>query len=151
MNYAPEAPHVDWNLSSVDWVSEVIVQVSQVISSCTRINLPTVYNINHPSFVVGFSTLITWVKSFGYKIYTMPYENWCHTLAYIPEDNPLFPLVPTFTRSKQFPHSSRKIPCDNTKDICQDLSVSIPDFSEAIFRQLLNCMIADGLIPPPTV
>ncbi|MDB9540441.1 thioester reductase domain-containing protein [Anabaenopsis tanganyikae CS-531] len=85
-------PDVDYmlDMSPVDYVSKAIVYLSRQPES-----LGQAFHLQHPQ-PISLKDLVEWVKSFGYPIEMIPYEEWQSKLIndVCSTDNPLYTLRP---------------------------------------------------------
>jgi thioester reductase-like protein len=85
-------PDVDYmlDMSPVDYVSKSIVYLSQQEKSIGK-----AFHLQHPQ-PVSLKSLIDWIRSFGFSIQMIPYEQWQNELVskVTSTDNPLFTLRP---------------------------------------------------------
>ncbi|MDH6097392.1 thioester reductase domain-containing protein [Anabaenopsis sp. FSS-46] len=85
-------PDVDYmlDMSPVDYVSKAIVYLSRQPESVGK-----AFHLQHPQ-PISLKDLVEWVKSFGYPIEMIPYEEWQSKLIndVCSTDNPLYTLRP---------------------------------------------------------
>ncbi|AFZ24738.1 thioester reductase-like protein [Cylindrospermum stagnale PCC 7417] len=85
-------PDVDYmlDMSPVDYVSKAVVYLSQQKSSIGK-----AFHLQHPQ-PVPLSALIDWIRSFGFSIEMIPYQQWQEKLIndVSSVDNPLYTLRP---------------------------------------------------------
>ncbi|WP_066380744.1 thioester reductase domain-containing protein [Anabaena sp. CA = ATCC 33047] len=89
MGYFPAVEYM-LDMSPVDYVSKAIVYLSMQQAS-----LGKAFNLQHPQ-PVALSVLVDWVRSFGYEVNIIPYEEWQAKLieSATSTDNPLYTLRP---------------------------------------------------------
>jgi thioester reductase-like protein len=85
-------PDVDYmlDMSPVDYVSKAIAYLSLQDKSIGK-----AFHLQHPQ-PVALQTLVEWIRSFGFSIQMIPYEQWQNDLVtkVTSPDNPLFTLRP---------------------------------------------------------
>ncbi|AUT03699.1 polyketide synthase [Nostoc sp. CENA543] len=89
MGYFPEVEYM-LDMSPVDYVSKAIVHLSMQKDAIGQ-----AFHLQHPQ-PVGLDVLVDWVRSFGYQINILPYEEWQAKLieSATSTDNPLYTLRP---------------------------------------------------------
>lgn len=89
MGYFPEVEYM-LDMSPVDYVSKAIVHLSMQKDAIGQ-----AFHLQHPQ-PVGLDVLVDWVRSFGYDINIIPYEEWQAKLieSATSTDNPLYTLRP---------------------------------------------------------
>ncbi len=91
MGVAPEMDYV-WNISPVDYVSQATVHLSR-----QQDGLGKIFHLISPH-PLHWNHLVDWMRSLGYSIDRLPYEEWQSKLRNLSptQENPLYPLIPLF-------------------------------------------------------
>jgi len=106
----PEAPHVFWNVSSVDYVAEAIVRIitradsRQGREGTNGLSPLEAYNLNYPAGRVSMDCLRVWSEEAGYPMKEVSYRRWVALLDELPVTHPLRSLRDTFQQTSRFPH-----------------------------------------------
>ncbi|WP_427160473.1 thioester reductase domain-containing protein [Aliinostoc sp. HNIBRCY26] len=89
MGYFPDVEYM-LDMSPVDYVSKAIVHLSMQKDAIGQ-----AFHLQHPE-PVGLNVLVDWIRSFGYQIDILPYEEWQAKLieSATSTDNPLYTLRP---------------------------------------------------------
>lgn len=148
MKAYPMAPHVTWNMPSVDFIA---VCVSLIVESMGHgENILRAYNISQPGEGVELSQLMTWVSQAGYVVTERSYEGWKLLLEGVSDSHPLAPLVGFFQHTDRFPHVPGPT-CSRMKALIATSAhpISCPLFDSERLGALLTRMQAEGHLPPP--
>jgi len=136
------------NLIPVDFVSQAIVQISQQKES-----LGKAFHLVNPQ-PAPFQELVNWVRSFGYPLREIPENQWREELSTIAgnsPDNPLYPLVPFWSKSPE-PNSSSptlKFDCQNTQEGLASTGIVCPSVSAELVNKFLSYLIKTGVLDAP--
>ncbi|BAY39665.1 Thioester reductase [Nostoc sp. NIES-2111] len=147
-------PEVEYmlDMSPVDYVSKAIVHLSMQKQS-----LGKAFHLQHPE-PVSLSVLVDWVRSFGYQIKTLPYEEWQAELIKnaTSVDNPLYTLrpfllerwsdeqltIPDLYLKARRPHIS----CQDTTKALAGSSISCPPIDGKLFMTYTAYLIQTGFL-----
>ncbi|NET02812.1 MAG: NAD-dependent epimerase/dehydratase family protein [Sphaerospermopsis sp. SIO1G1] len=85
-------PDVDYmlDMSPVDYVSQAVVYLSRQEKSITQ-----AFHLQHPQ-PASLKSLVEWIRTFGFKLEMIPYEQWQDQLInnVTDQENPLYTLKP---------------------------------------------------------
>ncbi|AFY35877.1 thioester reductase domain-containing protein [Calothrix sp. PCC 7507] len=151
MGYFPDVEYM-MDMSPVDYVSKAIVYLSMQKES-----LGKAFNLQHPQ-PAPLSTLIKWVKSFGYPVEAIPYEQWQAELInnVSSVDNPLYTLrpfllerwsdeqltIPDLYLQAKRPHIS----CQDTLHALAGSSIVCPPITSELFMTYTAYLIQTGFL-----
>ena len=156
MKAYPIAPHVTWNMGSVDFIAVCIGLI--VDSMCGgedvtgSLSEPVLraYNLSHPGEGVPFSQLMSWIHHAGYPLTERSYEGWKLLLEGVNDSHPLAPLVGFFQTTDRFPHIPLPT-CSRMKALIAASThpVSSPPFDQDHLVAMLSRMHTEGFLPAP--
>ncbi|HLO86980.1 MAG TPA: thioester reductase domain-containing protein [Nostocaceae cyanobacterium] len=128
-------PDVDYmlDMSPVDYVSKAIVYLSRKQTSIGK-----AFHLQHPQ-PVSLKSLVDWIRSFGFSLEMIPYEQWQAELMnnVTSQDNPLFTLRPFLLER------------------WSDEQITIPDLYLQTRRPIISCqetlaaLEGSGVVCPP--
>jgi thioester reductase-like protein len=147
-------PDVDYmlDMSPVDYVSKAIVYLSRQKTSIGK-----AFNLQHPQ-PVSLRTLVDWVRSFGFSIQMIPYEQWQAELInnVSSVDNPLYTLrpfllerwseeqltIPDLYLTARRPHIS----CQDTLHSLAGSSIVCPPIDSQLLMTYTSYLIQTGFL-----
>lgn len=151
MGYFPDVEYM-MDMSPVDYVSKAIVYLSMQPSSIGK-----AFHLQHPQ-PAPLSTLINWVKSFGYPVEAIPYEQWQTELInnVSSVENPLYTLrpfllerwseeqltIPDLYLQAKRPHIS----CQETLNALAGSSIVCPPITSELFMTYTAYLIQTGFL-----
>ncbi|MGE5660397.1 MAG: thioester reductase domain-containing protein, partial [Actinomycetota bacterium] len=136
------------NLIPVDFISQAIVHLSRQKDS-----LGKAFHLTNPH-PAPFKDVVNWVRNFGYPLREIADEQWREELRTIvakSPDNPLYPLVPFWSKS---PEKNTRLPilqfdCQNTLDSLDRTNINCPPVSPDLFQKFLLYLIKKGVLSSP--
>ncbi|WP_309228793.1 SDR family oxidoreductase [Microcoleus sp. FACHB-831] len=136
------------NLIPVDFVSKAIAHLSRQKES-----LGKAFHLVNPN-PAPFKDIVNWVRSFGYPLREISDEQWreeLRTIAGKSPDNPLFPLVPFWSKPPEVNTSSPllKFDCKNTLDGLADTNINCPPISVELLTKVMSYLIKKGVLGNP--
>lgn len=136
------------NLIPVDFVSKAIAHLSRQKES-----LGKAFHLVNPN-PASFRDIVNWVRSFGYPLREISDEQWreeLRTIAGKSPDNPLFPLVPFWSKPPEVNTSSPllKFDCKNTLDGLADTNINCPPISVELLTKFMSYLIKKGVLGNP--
>ena len=148
------SPHTEimQDVIPVDYVARAIIHLSQQQKSWAK-----AFHITHPQ-AVSTNVFFDKLRSLGYPIQQIPYEQWHQQLLDIAENNPehsLYPLVPLLSSIKSnasVPKSEAttvKFDCQNTLDGLENTSITCPAIDDRLLDIYFSYLIEAGFIAPP--
>ncbi|QLE59062.1 thioester reductase domain-containing protein [Nostoc sp. TCL26-01] len=147
-------PEVEYmlDMSPVDYVSQAIVHLSMQKES-----LGKAFHLQHPE-PVSLSVLVDWIRSFGYEIKMLPYEEWQAELIEnaTSVDNPLYTLrpfllerwsdeqltIPDLYLKARRPHIS----CQETTKALAGSAIACPPIDGKLFMTYTAYLIQSGFL-----
>ena len=141
----------------VDYASKAIVHLSQTKNSWGK-----AFHLAHRQ-PVSTNLFFDKLRSLGYPIQQIPYEQWHAQLYNIAQNSPehaLYPLVSLLTKSNnsqtqaQTPASDSavlKFDCQNTLDGLKNTSITCPEIDEQLLNNYFSYLIENGFLAPPLV
>jgi thioester reductase-like protein len=151
MGYFPDVEYM-MDMSPVDYVSKAIVYLSMQPSSIGK-----AFHLQHPQ-PAPLSTLVNWVKSFGYPVQAIPYAQWQAELInnVSSVDNPLYTLrpfllerwseeqltIPDLYLQAKRPHIS----CQETLNALAGSSIVCPPITSELFMTYTAYLIQTGFL-----
>lgn len=147
-------PDVDYmlDMSPVDYVSKAIVYLSRQPES-----LGKAFHLQHPQ-PISLKDLVEWVKSFGYPIEMIPYEEWQSKLIneVSSTDNPLYTLRPfllerwsdeQLTIPDLYLQSRRPIiSCQATLQALSGSSITCPPIDSQLLMTYTSYLVQTGFL-----
>lgn len=147
-------PDVDYmlDMSPVDYVSKAIVYLSRQPES-----LGKAFHLQHPQ-PISLKDLVEWVKSFGYPIEMIPYEQWQSKLIneVSSTDNPLYTLRPfllerwsdeQLTIPDLYLQSRRPIiSCQATLQALSGSSITCPPIDSQLLMTYTSYLVQTGFL-----
>jgi amino acid adenylation domain-containing protein/thioester reductase-like protein len=137
-------------MAPIDYVSQAIVHLSRQ-RECLGKNFHLVN-----SSLLSSSQLIRSIRSFGYPIQQISYEQWHAELVKIAgssPEHPLYPLVPFFAArgaQEQESHSAMlRFDCQNTLDGLAGTSIVCPPIDDALLNTYFSSLIRSGFLKAP--
>ncbi|MEO1004643.1 MAG: thioester reductase domain-containing protein [Cyanobacteria bacterium J06638_38] len=135
----------------VDYVSQAIIHLSQQQKSWGQ-----AFHITHPQ-PVSTNVFFDKLRSLGYSIQQLPYDQWHKQLLNIAASNPqhaLYPLVPLLSgnNNSQTPAADTavvKFDCQNTLDGLSGISISCPAIDDRLLDTYFSYLIEHNFLPPP--
>ncbi len=135
------------NLIPVDYISRAIAHLSKQEKS-----LGKAFNLFNPhSF--SSSKLIDAIRSLGYSIQQISYNQWRNKLLNIAGNSPehtLYPLIPFFpaknSQSEDLNGAELKFDCQNVIDGMADTSVSCPPIDDKVLHTYFSYLIQNGFL-----
>ncbi|GAB1538793.1 hypothetical protein NUACC21_14570 [Scytonema sp. NUACC21] len=132
------------DLTPVDYASKCIVHLSRQ-QKCLG---ETFHVVNpHPAH---WSNAMTWLRSFGYSLEVISYEQWRAELLKVAEhssENALYPLIPFFGESA--PDDSVRFDCQNTLNGLAGTLINCPSVSAELLNTYLSYYIRRGFLSAP--
>ena len=147
-------PDVDYmmDMSPVDYVSKAVVYLSRQKESIGK-----AFNLQHPQ-PAAFKILVEWIRSFGYSVKMIPYEEWQAELInnVSSVDNPLYTLrpfllerwsdeqltIPDLYLQARRPHIS----CQDTLHALAGSSIVCPPIDSQLFMTYTAYLIQSGFL-----
>lgn len=147
-------PDVDYmlDMSPVDYVSKAIVYLSRQPES-----LGKAFHLQHPQ-PISLKDLVEWVRSFGYPIEMIPYEEWQSKLIneVSSTDNPLYTLRPfllerwsdeQLTIPDLYLQSRRPIiSCQATLQALSGSSITCPPIDSQLLMTYTSYLVQTGFL-----
>ncbi|MEM8722528.1 MAG: thioester reductase domain-containing protein [Cyanobacteria bacterium P01_G01_bin.39] len=136
----------------VDYVARAIIHLSQQQNSWGK-----AFHITHPQ-PVSTNVFFDKLRSLGYPIQQIPYEQWHQKVLDIAQNNPehgLYPLVPLLSGAKSNTSKSESEPatvkfdCQNTLEGLKDTSITCPLIDDQLLDIYFSYLIEHGFIAPP--
>ncbi len=135
------------NIVPVDYMSNAIAHLSRQKESLNK-----VFHLVNPQPL--FSTmLIESIRSFGYPLKQIPYEQWQAELIKIAgslPEHPLYPLVPFFPARNSEENTSNsavlKFDCQNTLDGLAGTSIVCPPVGDRLLNTYLSYLVRSGYL-----
>ena len=148
----PDAEMIQ-NIIPVDYASQAIVHLSKQQSSWGK-----AFHLVHPH-PVSSKLFFEKLRSLGYPIQKIPYEQWHAQLLNIAQNSPehaLYPLVSLLTKNNnsQAPTSDSvvlKFDCQNTLDGLKNTSITCPEIDDQLLNNYFSYLINNGFLAPPPV
>ncbi len=151
MGYFPDVEYM-LDMSPVDYVSKAIVHLSMQKDAIGQ-----AFHLQHPE-PVGLNVLVDWIRSFGYQIDILPYEEWQAKLieSATSTDNPLYTLrpfllerwsdeqltIPDLYLKARRPHIS----CEETVKTLADSGVTCAPIDGKLFMTYTAYLIQNGFL-----
>ncbi len=145
------------DISPVDYVSKAIVYLSRHNES-----LGKAFHLMNPHGI-HWSQFVDWMKSFGYPVQSIPYENWQLQLnkSGCCAENPLYPLLPFFiqkwskeelTMPNLYEKSHRpQFSVDNTLAALSGSNIVCPPVDSQLLHIYFSYFIRSGFLAQPIV
>ena len=134
----------------VDYVSKAIVHLSRRGNSLGR-----VFHLAH-SRPVAWGELVEWIRSFGYPIRPIPYDQWRAQLLELGrvKENAAHFLLPLFSLSltQAGPRIVRNMPefdCQNTLAGLAGTSIACPPVDNEVFEAYFSYFMRTGFLGAP--
>ncbi|MBE9178530.1 amino acid adenylation domain-containing protein [Oculatella sp. LEGE 06141] len=129
----------------VDYVSKAIIHLSRQPESCNN-----AFHLIHLN-PVSSQLLLDQIRSVGFLIEQLPYEQWRSHLLQIAErspDHPLYPLIPLFPArtAESSASSSLSISCQITWNALAKESIPCPPIDAALFATYLSYLTHKGYL-----
>lgn len=138
------------DLIPVDYASRAIIHLSQQPSSIGK----TFHLVNPKPLSVH--TLVNWIRSFGYPLEQLAYDQWrtklLHIASYSP-DHPLYPIVSFFSAQNHLsrsPASSLSIDCQNTLQGLSGTPIACPPIDDSLLHTYFSYLIQNKLLNTPS-
>lgn len=135
------------NLIPVDYISYAIAHLSKQEKS-----LGKAFNLVNPNSFCS-SKLVDAIRSLGYSIQQIPYEEWRNKLLDVAgsfPEHPLYSLIPFFpakeSQSDDLNRAELKFDCQNMLDGMADTSVSCPLIDDKVLHTYFSYLIQNGFI-----
>ena len=93
---------------------------------------------------------MTWLRSFGYSLKVISYDQWRAELLKVAEhssENALYSLIPFF--GEEAPDNSVKFDCQNTLNSLVETSITCPSVSAELLNTYLSYYVSSGFLPTP--
>ncbi len=141
------------DLTPVDYISKAVVRLSR-----RKESMGTTFHVLNPQ-TTHLNQLGDWIRSFGYPLEQMPYDEWRAALIDINEssrDNAAYPLVSLFFEGipqEQMPDQTREasFDCQNTLTGLADSSIVCPPVDAQLLSTYFAYFIESGFLEaPPT-
>ena len=146
---APDA-EVRLNIVPVDYVSKAVVHLSRRSNALGR-----VFHLSH-SHPVPWRDLVAWIRSFGYPMQPMPYDQWRAQLIELGrlKESAAYFLLPLFSLnlSQAGPRIVRHIPefdCQNTLAGLAGTSIACPPVDSQTFETYFSHFVRCGFLNAP--
>lgn len=147
-------PDVDYmlDMSPVDYVSKAIVYLSRQKESIGK-----AFHLQHPE-PVSLKMLVDWMRSFGFPIQLIPYDEWQALLIknVISQENPLYTLRPFLlerwsqeglTIPDLYLQAQRPtISCQETVEALAESSIICPPIDSTLFMTYSSYLISSGFL-----
>jgi thioester reductase-like protein len=146
-------PNLDYllDMSPVDYVSQSIVYLSQ-----QRESIGQAFHLQHPQ-PVQLNKIVRLLHLVGYKINTVPYQQWQANLKNtVQPDNPLFTLQPFLLEKRSaaqltiielyLQEHRPKIGCQNTLAALQDSGISCPPINHKLLFNYFRNFLDSGFL-----
>ncbi len=137
-------------LVPVDYVSKAIVHLSKQQES-----LGKAFHLVNPQ-LLDLKLLFNVIRSFGYPLQQLSYDQWRSELVKIAESSPehtLYSLVPFFPPREGADSKPQLAPlqfnCQNTLDGLADSSIFCPPTDESLLRTYLSYLIRSNILKAP--
>jgi thioester reductase-like protein len=139
------------DLIPVDYISRAIIYLSQQQSSIDK----AFHLVNPESLPV--KKLANWIRSLGYPLESLTYEQWRAKLLHIADHSPdhaLYPLVsffPSQNHLSRSPASSLKIDYQNTLEGLSGTAIACPATDDTLLQTYFSYLIQNNILSaPPT-
>ena len=147
MGLAPVEDHDREDMTPVDYVARALVHLSLRRESYGR-----VFHLVNAS-PVSSARLVEFIRSFGYRLKTMPYDPWRIKAVRAMETDPgnaLLPYLPLFTGSDK-PGSVAVMHFDNTRTrrALEPEGIVCPGIDEAMVHRYLTYLVESGFLAKP--
>jgi thioester reductase-like protein len=146
---APEG-NASFDIAPVDYVSRAIAYLSRQKES-----LGKAFHVVNPH-PLHSSLLIDSIRSLGYPIQQIPYDQWRTELLNIARrspEHPLYPLVPFFPARESHEQTSNsgmlKFDCQNTLAGLAGTSIVCPPADDELLRTYFSYLIHNGFLKLP--
>ncbi|MEA5617306.1 thioester reductase domain-containing protein [Cronbergia sp. UHCC 0137] len=147
-------PDVDYmlDMSPVDYVSKAVVYLSRQETSIGK-----AFHLQHPQ-PASLKSLVEWVRSFGFSLKMIPYEEWQAELInnVTSQDNPLYTLRPfllerwsdeQITIPDLYLQARRPIiSCEETLDALAGSSIVCPPIDSQLLMTYTSYLIQTGFL-----
>jgi thioester reductase-like protein len=148
----PSDLEIDIDFSPVDYVARSIVYLSRTSAAQGR-----AFHLQHPRGM-SFDTFGETLKSLGYPLRGVPYEEWVRRVEARPDDS-LYPLLPflmqrwapeglTSLELWQRSHRAR-LTCDETSTLLAGAGIECPPLDQRLIGRYLEFLRAANFIGPP--
>lgn len=132
----------------IDYTSQAIVHLSKQSASWNQ-----AFHLVHPQ-PVGVNMLFEKLRSLGYPIQQVTYDQWHTQLLNIAENSPehaLYPLVSLFPSQSSQPQTSNttvlKFDYQNTLNGLKGTSITCPPIDEQLLNTYISYLIHSGFLP----
>ncbi|MBW4660754.1 MAG: amino acid adenylation domain-containing protein [Drouetiella hepatica Uher 2000/2452] len=134
----------------IDYASQAIVHLSRQSTSQGK-----AFHLVHPH-PVDSAILLESLRSIGYAIHPLPYDQWRTKLLQIAETNPdhaLYPLVSLFpARSETQPTEAvLTFDCQNTLDGLVGSAIACPPLDQSLLHKYFSHLIQTGFLATPPI
>ncbi|BAY50145.1 amino acid adenylation domain protein (plasmid) [Scytonema sp. HK-05] len=132
------------DLTPVDYASKCIVHLSM-----QKKFLEETFHVVNP-LPAHWSNVMTWLRSFGYSLKVISYDQWRAELLKVAEhssENPLYSLIPFF--GEEAPDNSVKFDCQNTLNSLVGTSITCPSVSAELLNTYLSYYVSSGFLSAP--
>ncbi|MBW4636654.1 MAG: amino acid adenylation domain-containing protein [Gloeocapsa sp. UFS-A4-WI-NPMV-4B04] len=155
---AAPAGNTNFDLVPVDYVSQAIIHLSKQQES-----LGKAFHLVNPR-PLNANVLIDAIRSLGYPIERISYEQWRTELLNIARnfpEHPLYPLVPFFaasdsqqsntsaSRKRQASEAGIAFDCQNTLTGLANTGITCPQISDRLLHTYLSYLINKNFLNPP--
>lgn len=145
---AAPAGNTSFDLVPVDYVSQAIIHLSKQQES-----LGKAFHLVNPR-PLDANVLIDSIRSLGYPIERISYEQWRTELFNIARnspEHPLYPLVPFFEASDSQPSNATTVTfdCQNTLAGLANTGITCPQISDRLLHTYLSYLIHKNFLNPP--
>ena len=138
-------------MTPVDYISKAVVHLSQRKESPGKN-----FHVLNPQ-PTDLNQLGDWIRSFGYSLEQMPYDEWRRALIQIDEgsvDNAAYPLIRLFfesTPQEQMPERTREasFDCQNTLAGLAGSSIVCPQVDAQLLSTYFAYFIESGFLDAP--
>jgi amino acid adenylation domain-containing protein/thioester reductase-like protein len=139
---APQLDDVAFDLVPVDYVSRAIVELSRSADAVDR-----TFQLASEEFI-SFRTAVDGLRSVGYRIDEVPFEQWAQRIA-ASADNAAFPLLGAMARDgkDEDQEGSARFSAAATRLLLDGTGISCPPIHGQLFQLYLSRFSASGFLP----
>jgi thioester reductase-like protein len=142
------APDVDvlMNVAPIDYVSQAIAHLSLQPDSPGK-----VFHLTNPQ-LVNWRNMVRWLRSFGYPLKSVSYEQWREALLNLAEsslENALSPVVPLFSERESESTTgltTLQFDCHNTLASLAGTSIACPAIDAALLQTYCSYLAQRNLL-----
>jgi thioester reductase-like protein len=140
MGSAPEG-NLNEDMIPIDYASQAIIYLSQQQQSFGQ-----VFHLVNPQ-LLDVNMLLSVLRSFGYSLPQVPYDQWRTTLIALAERSPeqalsaLLPFFPQQVQGQDQPHAQLNLDCQNTLAGLAGSGITCPSLNASLLRTYIGYLI----------